>query len=201
MPSLTIVLEAMQKKGIAFDTGLTNIEFEGIESRYGFQFPPDLREFLSLGLPVSDDFPNWRSGEIKWGPNSKSIADHLNWPAEGICFDIENNGFWMRDWGVKPDDLQEAFRVARAMVQKAPPLIPVFSHRFLPADPKIEGNPVLSVYQTDIIYYGPDLPSYWVNEFELPLAHEDKDPRRIRFWSAIIDGMDAEFESQRASNE
>lgn len=199
MLSLTTVLEAMQKKGVAFDTGLTSSEFERIESDYGFQFPPDLREFLSIGLPVANDFPNWRSGKITWGANSKSITAHMNWPMEGICFDIENNRFWMRDWGAKPDDLREAFRVVRAMVEKAPPLIPVFSHRFLPADPPIEGNPVLSVYQTDIIYYGQDLASYWVHEFELPLAHEDKEPRRIRFWSAIIDGMDADYESEKVS--
>jgi hypothetical protein len=43
----------MRQKGIAFESGLTAQELEAIEDRYGFRFPADLREFLSLGLPVS----------------------------------------------------------------------------------------------------------------------------------------------------
>jgi len=39
--------------------------------------------------------------------------------------------------------------------------IPVYSHRYLPSEPKATGNPVLSVHQTDIIYYGNDLASYF----------------------------------------
>jgi len=204
MPSLATLLEAMQNKGIPFESGLTSSEAETIENSYGLRFPPDLRELLSAGLPVGDDFPNWRTGWIKRGPGSRSIVDLLDWPAEGICFDIENNGFWMQGWGPKPDALEDAFRVARSMVRQAPPLIPVFSHRFLPAEPLTAGNPVLSVYQTDIIYYGVDLASYCIREFELPAVNEgngNKSPRRIRFWSDIIDRMEGEFESERARNE
>lgn len=204
MPSLTIVLEAMRQKGIAFESGLTAQELEAIEDRYGFRFPADLREFLSLGLPVSDDFPNWRTGKLNRGADSRTIAGLLNWPADGICFDIENNKFWMQDWGAKPDQLEHAFRVAREFLKQAPRLIPVFSHRFLPAEPLTAGSPVISVYQTDIIYYGADLASCWIREFELPTINEgngSKSPRRIRFWSDVIDRMDSEFESERASNE
>lgn len=127
---------------------------------------------------------------IRWNDREFSIADSIDWPARGMCFDVEHNGFWIKDWGPRPDDLQEAFRIARRMVRQAPPLIPVFSHRFLPAEPALEGNPVISVYQTDIIYYGPDLASYFANEFQLPIAdpdNENKEPRRIRFWSDVID--------------
>jgi hypothetical protein len=162
MSPLTIVLEAMRQKGIAFESGLTANEVEAIEHRYGFLFPADLREFLSLGLPVSDDFPNWRTGKIVDGHGSRSTIDGLlDWPSRGMCFDIENNGFWLRDWGPRPNQLEDAFQLARKFVKQAPPLIPVFSHRFLPAEPLTAGNPVLSVYQTDIIYYGSDLASYW----------------------------------------
>jgi hypothetical protein len=202
--SLTTVLEAMQKKGVPFESGLASSEIETIENRYGFRFPPDLRQFLSAGLPVGDDFPNWRTGEIKRGPDSRSIVDMLDWPTEGICFDIQNNGFWMQDWGPKPDALDDAFQVARSIVKQAPPLVPVFSHRFLPAEPLAAGNPVLSVYQTDIIYYSADLASYWIRQFELPTVGEgngNESPRRIRFWSDMIDQADAKFESERANNE
>jgi len=194
----------MRQKGIAFESGLTAQELEAIEHRYSFRFPADLREFLSLGLPVSDDFPNWRTGRVDRGTDSRTIADLLNWPADGICFDVENNKFWMQDWGAKPHQLEHAIQVAREFLKQAPRLIPVFSHRFLPAEPLTAGNPVISVYQTDIIYRGVDLASYWIREFELPTTNQgngNKSPRRIRFWSDVIDGMDAESESKRGSNE
>ena len=124
----------------------------------------------------------------------------MNWPANGICFDIEHDNFWMQDWGPKPQNSQEAFHLAREKVKEAPTLIPVFQHRFLPADPLMEGNPVLSVWQSDIIYYGLDLPTYLGKEFHFASAKREngsKSPRRIRFWSDIIERADAEFEMER----
>jgi len=201
---LAVAIEAMMAKGVVFESGLTVAEFADIEKQFGFSFPPDLREFLSMGLPVSDDFPNWRTGKRKRGDREISIADLIDWPLEGMCFDIERNGFWIRDWGARPDDLQEAFKVAWKMVKEAPTLIPVFSHRFLPAEPALDGNPVMSVYQTDIIYYGRDLTSYLANEFELPIKEQgngNKEPRRIRFWSDIIERSDNIFYSDSNRSE
>lgn len=180
----------MRDKGIVFEAGLSAAEFRAVENRYGFHFPPDLREFLSLALPTDNDFPNWRSGKIKGNKEGYGIECILDWPYRGMCFDIENNSFWMRDWGPRPDNLREAFRIAQKMVKAAPPLIPVFSHRYLPAEPLAAGNPVISVYQTDIIYYGRDLCTYLTHEFEVsPISHEaaTTDSKRIRFWSDIID--------------
>jgi hypothetical protein len=56
-------------------------------------------------------------------------------------------------------------------------------HRMMPDEPREAGNPVFSVHQTDIIYYGFDLLDYLRNEFKL----RDRDPwpekvRPIRFW-------------------
>lgn len=130
---------------------------------------------------------------IKLSGGDWPIAKQLDWPYNGICFDIENDGFWMRDWGPKPGDLQAAFDIARKMVKAAPPLIPIFSHRFLPGEPLAAGNPVISVYQTDIIYYGRDLCAYLTHEFQLSaIDHEaaTRNSKRIRFWSDITDQND-----------
>jgi hypothetical protein len=194
------VVGALKKKGIDFEGGLRDAEFAHTESLYNFSFPLDLRDFLSCGLPVSGEFPNWRTGNVRRGQKVISIAKLMDWPAEGICFDIEKNNFWMPDWDVKPSDLQEAFRLARRMVKQAPVLIPVHGHRFLPAEPAVSGNPVLSVWQTDIIFYGLDLVSYLAREFDLPIKRQgnrNKSPRHIRFWNTIIDKMESEFESER----
>jgi len=199
-PELEMIIRALKKKGVTFEDGLTSTEFAGTETRYGFLFPPDLREFLSLELPVSEGFPNRRTGLIQGPRDVMPIAEFLARPADGICFDIERDNFWMQDWGPKPENFREAFQLAREMVKRAPALIPIYQHRFLPAEPSLEGNPVLSVWQTDIIYYGTDLSSYFGKEFDVPLSNRgngNRSPRRIRFWSDIIEKADVDFVSER----
>ena len=172
----------MEDQGIGFEPGLSDEEISAVEAQYGFSFPPDLRLFQSFALPVSKNFPNWRQ------PEAEAIRKRLAWPADGMCFDIENDVFWMDDWGAKPNDLPEAKSLARAKVAGAPFLIPVFSHRYLPATPCLSGNPVFSVYQTDIIYYGLDLPSYLFAEFRVhnPYPVPSYPPREIALWSALV---------------
>ena len=66
-------------------------------------------------------------------------------------------------------------------------------HRYLPAEPNQPGNPVLSVYQTDVIYYGRDIRSYLA--LELPGLKNDVAAGRqlphVPFWSELIDANNA----------
>jgi hypothetical protein len=41
----------------------------------------------------------------------------------------------------------------------------LISHRYLPEKSHEPGNPVFSVYQADVIYYGADLIDYFEREF------------------------------------
>ena len=117
----------------------------------------------------------------------------LDWPYEGMCFDIENNAFWLPAWGKKPSSLAECFAIARKAVDAAPKLIPVYSHRYIPDRPCLPGNPVFSVYQTDIIYYGSDLQNYLENEYHCDFKTIKKIPpdlnliRRIEFWPGVLE--------------
>jgi len=149
----------LESNGVFFEHGLSDEEIERTEKTFGFKFPPDLRPFLQTALPADikspwgiGAFPNWRSGD------TVEIQRRIDWPFEGIAFDIENNGF------------------------------------YLPAEPLLAGNPVFSVYQTDIIHYGCDLWDYFVNEFapqeERWARYKGVSPseynelhRPIRFWS------------------
>jgi hypothetical protein len=176
------LVEMLASRGVNFAPGLSLSQLTAAENRVGCRFPPDLRWFLQIALPIGDDWPDWRD------PDSPFIADRLDWPARGMAFDIEHNAFWWPAWGSRPVDLDEAIAVARAHLQTVPRLIPIVSHRYLPAEPEEAGNPVLSVYQTDIIYYGRDLRDYFMNEF---FADRDQpgrsdEPKKIRFWSDLI---------------
>lgn len=175
--------EILAEAGVSVGPGLTATELERVESVVHASLPPDLRAFLSEGLPLGSRFPNWRE------PDSAAIRCQLAWPFEGLAFDIEHNAFWSHTWGPRPRQLEEALDIARVHVADAPRLIPIAGHRYLPAEPLSAGNPVLSVYQTDVIYYGHDLATYLRCEFDqLPYADAvHQTVRRIRFWSDLVD--------------
>ncbi len=177
---LRMAVEVMQLQGISFAPGLTEAQCEAAEAAHGFHFPPDLRSFLQYALPVGERFPDWRV------PTSPLIQEQLDWPADGMCFDVEYNAFWLPAWGPRPASLAAAQARAREAVHAAPLLIPVVGHRYLPAAPCEAGNPVFSVYQTDIIYYGSDLADYLRAEFGVPNPYSAPDkPREIEFWGEL----------------
>lgn len=201
MDEIRLAIEFLRSRNVIFDDGLSVAEIIAIETRYGFHFPSDLRAFLQAALPVSiakydvsSGFPNWRSDpeeQLRW---------RLGFPLEGIEFDVEHNQFWLSSWGPRPADLREAIEIARQCVSSAPKLIPVYSHRYIADEPRSAGNPVMSVHQTDIIYYGQNLQDYFEQEFgdhsedwyggqryanwtpeQYHAAH-----RSIRFWSDLV---------------
>ena len=168
--------------GIQFGDGLSSEEMRDIENEFSFSFPDDLAEFLSIALPVSDRFPDWRNGA------RDDLRKWLDVPYAGIVFDVENNNFWLPEWGDRPDNLEQTKQVVRKLIDNAPTLIPIYAHRMIPDRPNHSGNPVFSVHQTDIIYYGCDLRDYFVHEFfsrsgmgVWPIATETT--RKIEFWN------------------
>jgi hypothetical protein len=82
-----------------------------------------------------------------------------------LQFDVEHNRLWLSGWGAKPSTLSAQKEHVRASVTAAPRMIPVIGHRYLLAEPCQSGNPVFSIYQSDIIEYGPDLRTYFLREF------------------------------------
>jgi hypothetical protein len=177
-------LAILKRAGVVVESGLAEEEFLRVEGEFGFMFPPDLRAFLGAGLPVGERWVDWRDGD------RAQIQGWLDAPLRGMCFDIRHDSFWLREWGTRPADVEAACAIARAAVAAAPRLIVVYGHRYLPERPSAEGNPVLSVVQTDIVYYGVDLLDYLENEFGRNVGKLDlKMPeRRVEFWSGIVEG-------------
>ena len=179
-----ILKRKLENAGVVFEIGLTLDEIRSIELRYNFTFPPDLKDFLLSGLPIGKGWINWRKD------NDNEIQKRLDWPFEGICYDIKDNNFWEKSWGNKPESIDECFNQLRILVSNAPKLVPVYVHRYIPDRPNEIGNPIISAHQTDIIYYGIDLEDYLKNEFFGPINDDKlKTPtKRIDFWSDIIEG-------------
>ncbi|QEL14873.1 SMI1/KNR4 family protein [Limnoglobus roseus] len=80
----------------------------------------------------------------------------------------------------------------RQHVAAAPPLVPIFRHVSLPADPCEADNPVLSVYQADIIYRGRNLAEYlgYIGSGEEMMLQRCDEVRHIRFWSELVEAND-----------
>jgi hypothetical protein len=175
------VIELLMSKDIVLERGLSPEEVVAVEEGYGFRFPPDLQAFLQTALPVSNGFPNWRHDDA-------ALKQQLSWPRDGICFDVEESDFWLDSWGERPKDLEEAKALVSALIAGAPVLIPIYSHRYLPAEPCDSGNVVLSVYQTEIVRFADTLINYFENEFaDDPQYPSDMEPREVRFWDSLID--------------
>ena len=180
----------MKSKQVDFEIGLTDNEILQIENKFDILFPPDLKLFLMTELPISGSFVNWRLG-LNSKDESDKIVDRLNWPLEGMLFDLKSNEFWIKRWGDKPKTYEDQERIAKEKYLEFPKLIPIYSHRYIPSHPNEIGNPIFSVYQMDIIYYGFDLTTYFTNEFSLKRTRElkliDKPNRKIEFWTNWVE--------------
>jgi hypothetical protein len=168
--------EGPERPGL-WAAGYTAAELDDAQARFALRFPPDLVALLRERRPTAG---------YDWTGPEEPICRRLSWPLEGLLFDVEN-GLWRPGWGERPARAEERAEVVTALVAAAPPLIPILGHRYLPAEPFEAGNPVLSVYQSDIIYYGRDLEDYFTHEFGGGTGAVTGSVRRVRFWSDIID--------------
>jgi hypothetical protein len=191
-PELFELLNAKQRVGkqtpVVYGTdGLTNTQVATIESLLGFPLPPDFSYLLQNVRDPGGVFFSWADFKIE------NYDRFIDWVWQGIAFDIEQSDVWLYRWGERPASLPEALDIAKRDFTKWPRLLPIHAHRCLVADPCEPGNPVFSIMQTDIIYYGSNLAHYLVNEFvdqtwEAPA--QEKKPRHIEVWSDFAEERD-----------
>jgi hypothetical protein len=165
------------QQGTCWLSGLDEQEIATIEQHYHLHFPPDYRLFLQMlhsvdrpmvGARFARDnamIPSTAPSFYNWQTDTESIQAAYEWLVEGLVFDVQWDNLWPQSWGAKPTTLEAQEARVRGLVNAAPKLIPVFGHRYLLAEPCEVGNPVLSIYQSDIIIYGEDLHSYFLHEF------------------------------------
>ena len=164
--------------------GLSPAEIASIEAQLGFRLPEDFAYlFQHLQDPGRVLFP-WSNFK------KQEYDDMIRWVLRGIEFDIDRNKFWLERWGKRPAALSAALEIVRKDFESWPKLLPIHSHRFLAAEPCRRGNPVFSIMQTDIVYYGADLAHYLVNEFidhDYVLHTHAQQILRIAIWSDLAE--------------
>jgi hypothetical protein len=164
--------------------GYQQAELDEIQRRWALRFPPDLIALLLRRRPLV-------AGGFDWLEASDTeIESWLQWPLEGFVFDVVENDLWWPGWGSKP--MEPSAKIARLtmILDAAPKLIPLYEHRYLPEQPFECGNPVFSVYQSDIICCGASIDDWLVREergWHGALTNgADTSFKEIPFWSEAV---------------
>lgn len=153
----------LKNSGIQVLPGLSESEFALAEAQFGFAFPPDLKAVLSAGLPVGAGFPDWRSS----GSARLHLRASIDLPIASISFHIARNDLWSKSWGPRPTSPEKAMGLARNALKRAPLLIPVFNHCYIPCNPCLAGNPIFYIDENRIFCCGYDLPDFFERESSL----------------------------------
>ena len=151
--------------GTCWKAGMSQAEIDQAEEIFGAPFPAEYRAFLAI-LNAPNKAAHWflfDGDELKPAPPrniftdwSQGLADVDRKEADlisGILFDVEKGAIWHDYWGERPNSEADRAAHIRGLVQSAPRLIPLHSHRFLVSGLDLEPTPVLSVMQSDVIYY------------------------------------------------
>ncbi|KNA15187.1 hypothetical protein SOVF_100620 [Spinacia oleracea] len=162
------LISHLKSSGIQVQPGLNDSEFARSEAEFGFAFPPDLKAVLQAGLPVGPGFPDWRS------PGARlHLKALINLPIAAISFQIAKNSLWSKSWGSRPSDPEKALKIARTSLKRAPLLIPIFNHCYIPCNPCLSGNPVFYVDENRIFCCGLDLSDFFERESLTPCSTFD----------------------------
>lgn len=176
-------IQRLRSRGVRLTRGLSDKEVSRVQDRFGFTFGPEHCELIQSALPVGKSWPDWRKG------SDEDLRGRIDWPIEGVVFDVRNNGFWPASWGERPDAQIVRECEARAHLALVPTLVPVFSHRYLTSAPEFKPSPVFSVHQADVIFYGDNLLDYVAHEFGVPPLHPSN-RTYVPFWSDLADGAE-----------
>jgi hypothetical protein len=172
----------LARHGVEFACGLGTAELDAIAVSFGVAVPHELELILRVGVPVSPMWARWFDGP------DQIAAETRRWIDQSFAFDVEQGQYWHPLLGERPASDAAAVDQALAFLAAAPPLIPIYSHRFITTC--VPGpRAVLSVWQpVDSIIYGNDLADYLSREFtiERPSWAASEAPR-VPVWEDLFD--------------
>jgi len=138
-----------------------------LEDFFGQQLPEDAI-WLASNIYDPDSYI------LRWTRGVEAIKEFERWVYRGVAAEVDA-GFWPQAWGAKPASGPERVAQLDDFWAIWPKLLPLTGHRALPVSPAQAGNPVFSLMQTDIIYYGFSL----VDWFQLD--HSDRSSSHAKF--------------------
>jgi hypothetical protein len=156
------VVGQLSRLGVRFAPGLSDSELNEIGRAFGTPVPSELSLFLAAGVPASPKWAAWTAGP------EAVLRSTREWIDRAFRFDFEQGQYWHPLFGERPERVDDAVARALAFVEHAPPLFPIYAHRYLSSAPAAGRRAVLSVWQAvDSIFYGNDLADYFAREFKV----------------------------------
>ena len=197
-------------EGTRWKPGMSQAEIDAVEQSFGAEFPEDYRGFLATlnaatkpaiwylfkgdtlhPAPARHVFTDWTDGQ-------GDIKRALDGVVSGVLFDVERNALWLDEWGERPNEKSARADLVTSLITSAPKLIPLHSHRFLIAGLDLEPSPVVSIMQSDVIFYAESIEACLAADFpdlalglELPETAIDQTAylrtlRAVPFWGALL---------------
>lgn len=166
-------------------TGYSKAELDDVQHRWGFRFPPDLVQIYLHRRQVVSGAHDWSATP------RREIRDLIDFPVHKFLDDVRRRDWWP-EWGDRPHNDDDAVEFVRNLIGSAPKLIPICGHRCIPETPHESGNPVFSVWGSDIITYGANLRDYIAREAHRQHGDWPK-VKRIPFWSRAVDVNNGEL--------
>ena len=124
------------------EPGLTIEELKEVEQKYGFRFPPDVRDFLQVGLPLGCGWHDWRRlGKVTVSDDTEDTEDTVSQIQKLHCIPWRARYSKDRQW-----DENESLAKAQDLASRVYPLIPLCQHRCIPSVPHECGLPILSMH-------------------------------------------------------
>ena len=170
------MIKRLRNAGMNFAQGMTAAQLDWAEAVFGFRFPREIREFLSLAVPVGKDFFDYRDVSEE---NQKKFRDFQNWMEDQFRFDLENNREDMLELLAEPLGNPGDFDSAvMNYFHSSVKLIPFYIHRcFFDG---MDDMPIVSFMQSvDSIFYASNFQDYLEVEF-LRKDHDAEDPPQER---------------------
>ncbi len=178
------ISELKSESKIEFREGLSKSKILSYETEFDCKFPPELKVFLEIAVPVGHGWPKWhgRASDLVRG-----VREFFEYVFRTAIRD--DYAVWVPSrWGIRPTDDKEAVSIALQDIRSLPPLIPIYKIRHIPSFPAKVGNPIYSIYSPyDSVVYGVDFPEYLHNEFGVSVP-EDHTPhfRAAPHWHDLL---------------
>lgn len=180
----------LKQAGLPFSRGMTSDELDRAEYSFGFRFPDEIRQFLSIAVPSDPAFFSYRDTSEE---NLERFRTFQTSVEQAFLFDLaENREELYERLGRKLgcDMASENFdREVMEYLRQSVKLIPFYAHRcFFDG---MDGMPMVSFWQSvDSIFYGGDFANYLEVEFlNGQRAFEKLDERmeQTGIWKYVID--------------
>ena len=179
--------------------GLSDEEIDTLEKQWSLQFPPDYRLFLKylhcIDKPITIATYDGDTRKIipcdsilfhNWQRDAESIQMAYQQLADDLTYEVLNNNAWKPGWGRKPVTRYGQSQQIEKLVAEAPKLIPVYGHRFLLTEPCVAGNPIITLRQSKMVIYSPDLFFFLCKDFSDLLFMDKKELQNLLIESRRI---------------